>query len=53
MLQFEWDERKAESNLSKHGVIFEEAATAFDDVWARLCPIPIILAMRSVSCFWV
>lgn len=40
MLQFEWDERKAESNLSKHGVSFEEAATAFDDVWARLMPDP-------------
>lgn len=25
---FEWDSRKAEENLAKHGVSFEEAATA-------------------------
>lgn len=25
---YEWDDRKAASNLSKHGVTFEEAATA-------------------------
>jgi uncharacterized DUF497 family protein len=28
---FEWDEDKADSNLRKHGVSFEEAATAFED----------------------
>ncbi len=27
----EWDEAKAQSNLIKHGVSFEEADTAFDD----------------------
>jgi len=30
-LAFEWDRRKAASNLQKHGVSFEEAATAFGD----------------------
>ena len=30
-LTFEWDERKARSNLGKHGVSFEEAATIFGD----------------------
>ena len=30
-MQFEWDENKAASNLSKHGVAFEEAKTVFDD----------------------
>ena len=30
-LQFEWDPAKAASNLRKHGVAFEEAATAFGD----------------------
>lgn len=30
-LTFEWDAKKAESNLEKHGVSFEEAATAFGD----------------------
>lgn len=28
-LTFEWDKRKAARNLKKHGVSFEEAATAF------------------------
>ncbi len=30
-LQFEWDAAKAEANLRKHGVSFEEAATVFAD----------------------
>ena len=30
-LAFEWDTRKATSNLKKHGVSFQEAATAFAD----------------------
>ena len=30
-LTFEWDPKKAESNREKHGVSFEEAATAFGD----------------------
>ena len=30
-LRFEWDPEKAKSNLKKHGVSFEEAATAFGD----------------------
>jgi uncharacterized DUF497 family protein len=31
---FEWDSDKAASNLLKHGVSFEEAATVFEDVFA-------------------
>lgn len=30
-MKFDWFRLKAESNLKKHGVSFEEAATAFDD----------------------
>ena len=30
-IQFEWDSNKAQSNKRKHGVSFEEAATAFYD----------------------
>ncbi|MGA7121229.1 MAG: BrnT family toxin [Polyangiaceae bacterium] len=26
---FEWDDAKAEANMRKHGVSFDEAATAF------------------------
>ncbi len=35
-LQFEWDEEKAESNLKKHKVSFEEASTVFADPLAKL-----------------
>jgi len=30
-MQFEWNNDKAASNLSKHGVSFEESKTVFDD----------------------
>ena len=30
-MEFEWDEDKAEANLAKHGVSFEEAKTVFAD----------------------
>lgn len=30
-MKFEWDPKKARSNLRKHGVSFEEAATALMD----------------------
>jgi uncharacterized protein len=33
---FEWDPAKAEANLAKHGVAFEEAATAFQDPLAMV-----------------
>jgi uncharacterized DUF497 family protein len=35
-LKFEWDPRKAASNLSKHGVSFQEALTVFADPLARI-----------------
>jgi uncharacterized DUF497 family protein len=35
-LKFEWDPKKAASNLSKHGVSFEEALTVFGDPLARI-----------------
>lgn len=28
---FEWDEEKAQANLTKHGISFVEATTVFDD----------------------
>ena len=30
-MRFTWDARKAAANLRKHGVSFDDAATAFDD----------------------
>jgi uncharacterized DUF497 family protein len=35
-LEFEWDARKAQSNVRKHGVAFTEALTAFADPLARI-----------------
>jgi hypothetical protein len=35
-ISFEWDKKKAESNLDKHGISFEEAKTAFWDPNARI-----------------
>ena len=34
MILFEWDEAKAESNESKHGVSFDEAKSVFYDEFA-------------------
>lgn len=35
---FEWDNAKAQSNLAKHGVSFEEASTVFLDLHYLLRP---------------
>ncbi|WP_323845048.1 BrnT family toxin [Microbulbifer magnicolonia] len=34
MIEFEWDPKKAASNLKKHGVSFEEAQSVFYDEFA-------------------
>lgn len=34
--EFEWDKNKAESNLEKHGVTFEEAAEVFFDPFYQM-----------------
>ena len=39
-MNFSWDERKAASNLRKHGVSFEEAVTAFADRLSLTVPDP-------------
>ena len=31
MLTFEWDPKKADGNVDKHGISFEEASTVFRD----------------------
>lgn len=36
--RFEWNPRKAQANLRKHGISFTEAATAFEDDYAKLLP---------------
>jgi uncharacterized protein len=39
-LTFEWDSRKARSNVAKHGVGFEEASTVFGDPLSLTIPDP-------------
>ncbi len=39
-IRFEWDPRKARANLSKHGVSFKEASTAFYDDFGLLLDDP-------------
>jgi uncharacterized DUF497 family protein len=34
--EFEWDEIKAQSNIQKHGVTFEEATEAFFDPFCQM-----------------
>lgn len=40
-LLFEWDQRKARRNASKHAVTFEEAATVFADPLSLTIPDPL------------
>jgi uncharacterized protein len=35
-LRFEWDGNKADSNLTLHGVSFDEASTVFNDPLAKI-----------------
>lgn len=39
-MKFDWDAKKAESNLRKHSVSFDEAATVFLDAMAVSGPDP-------------
>jgi uncharacterized DUF497 family protein len=39
-LLFEWDETKAQSNLLKHDVAFDEGKTVFNDPYAITIPDP-------------
>jgi hypothetical protein len=39
-MNFEWDESKAASHISKHGVSFDEATTIFGDPLAITFPDP-------------
>lgn len=39
-MRFEWNFNKAEANLSKHGVSFEEATTVFGDRLSGTFPDP-------------
>ena len=40
-LLFEWDPDKAQTNVSKHGVAFDEASTIFEDALSVTIPDPL------------
>ena len=39
-LAFQWDKNKAQTNLAKHGINFQEAATVFGDPLSVTIPDP-------------
>lgn len=39
-MKFEWDPQKADSNLKKHGVSFQDAASVFGDALSITYPDP-------------
>jgi uncharacterized DUF497 family protein len=39
-LTFQWDKHKAQTNLAKHGISFQEAATVFGDSLSVTIPDP-------------
>jgi len=42
MFKFEWDDQKAASNLSKHGVSFDEALSVFGERRSRPMESPVM-----------
>ena len=40
-MRFVWDRKKADKNIAKHGVSFEEAATLFGDPLSLTVPDPV------------
>lgn len=48
-MKFEWDPRKTESNLRKHGVSFDEAGSVFLDRLALSGPDPGIIKISVES----
>ncbi|MGK7879847.1 MAG: BrnT family toxin [Crocosphaera sp.] len=41
-MQFDWNQEKAQRNLAKHGVSFDEATSVFDDPCGLIILIDII-----------
>lgn len=39
-MRFDWDQKKAASNQTKHKITFDQAITAFDDPFALIAPDP-------------
>ena len=61
-MQFEWNQDKANLNLKKHGVSFNEASTVFNDPLSVTFPDPdhsygeeryVIIGLSSASCILI
>lgn len=48
-LEFEWDSSKAEENLKRHGVAFDEVLAVFADPAARILDGPIIRPCQATA----
>jgi uncharacterized DUF497 family protein len=46
MVRFEWNEKKNESNRSKHGIDFETARLVFEDPFTSHC-FPTLLKVKN------
>ena len=62
MVEFEWNDAKSQSNQRKHGVSLVDAATVFQDEFARVMPDPdhsideqryLLLGVSSMMCLLV
>ena len=49
MITFEWDEEKANENVRRHGIYFEDAVKIFNDPHRIVRLTMIALAMRSAG----
>jgi uncharacterized DUF497 family protein len=47
-MKFSWDSRKADSNLRKHGVAFDEAITVFSDPLALIFD-DVVLPKKNIA----
>jgi len=50
-MKIEFDPKKAASNLKKHGVSFDEAASCLLAHW-RWCAMTLMQEARCVWCYW-
>jgi hypothetical protein len=51
-LRIEWDGGKAQANLRKHGVGFDEAETAFSDDYGLILPGPFFSGRGAIDTAW-
>jgi uncharacterized DUF497 family protein len=48
-MRFAWDEKKAASNLVKHGISFAEAETVFLAIHSRILSLTLIIRWKNIA----